>query len=211
VVVVNDEADARELVTVVLELSGAMVTAFGSAGEALNLFMGHTILRLDILISDLFMPGEDGMRLICKLREWERKHGGALPAIALTAFGRAKDRTHALEAGFQTHVTKPAAPVELVITVRKWQADVVEYGIRTRIIWQINRDGTSNSLFVNSYGSTRSISKWRLSDGMLYQRFRDGRAAGVIKWIDDDHFELTILYNQNLNSKGFIRRYSRIL
>jgi CheY-like chemotaxis protein len=64
------------------------------------------------------MPGEDGIRLIRKLREWERTHGGALPAIALTAFGCAKDRAHALEAGFQTHVTKPAEPAELVIMVR---------------------------------------------------------------------------------------------
>jgi PAS domain S-box-containing protein len=117
-VVVDDEADARDLVTVVLELSGARVTAFGSAGEALDMLTGDTVPRPDILISDLSMPGEDGIRLIRKLREWERTHGGALPAIALTAFGCAKDRAHALEAGFQTHVTKPAEPAELVIMVR---------------------------------------------------------------------------------------------
>lgn len=64
------------------------------------------------------MPGEDGISLIRKLREWERTHGGALPAIVLTAFGRAQDRLRALEAGFQKHVTKPVESAELVIMVR---------------------------------------------------------------------------------------------
>jgi CheY-like chemotaxis protein len=117
-VVVDDEADARELVTEVLELSGAKVTAVGSAREALDLLTDNIDARPDILISDLAMPGEDGISLIHKLREWERTHGGALTAIALTAFGRAEDRIRALEAGFQTHVAKPAEPAELVVLVR---------------------------------------------------------------------------------------------
>src|SRR5262245_52117024 len=117
-VVVDDEANARELITTVLELRGARVTAFGSAREALDLLTDVTGPRPDILISDLSMPGEDGISLIRKLREWERAHGGAMPAVALTAFGRAKDRIRALEAGFQTHVSKPAEPVELIVVVR---------------------------------------------------------------------------------------------
>jgi serine/threonine protein kinase len=94
--------------------------------------------------------------------------------------------------------------------IGKWQSDVVEYGIRTSIIWQVNHDGTTNYLFVNPYGSSRDTSKWRLSDGVLYEQMRDGRAAALIRWIDDDHFELTILYNQDPRSKGFVRRYSRV-
>jgi PAS domain S-box-containing protein len=117
-VVVDDDADARALVTSVLELSGARVTAFGSAREALDLLMDEEGPRPDILISDLSMPVEDGISLIRKLREWEQAHGGSLPAIALTAFGRAQDRILALEAGFQTHVAKPAEPAELVVVVR---------------------------------------------------------------------------------------------
>jgi PAS domain S-box-containing protein len=139
-VVVDDEADARELVTLVLELSGARVTAFGSAREALNLLTDDTGPRPDILISDLSMPGEDGISLIRKLREWERTHGGALPAVALTAFGRAKDRTHALEAGFQTHVTKPAEPAELVTVV----GSLIENDLRSNknIGWRGERVGS---------------------------------------------------------------------
>jgi PAS domain S-box-containing protein len=117
-VVVDDEADARALITTVLELRGARVTAFGSAGEALDLLTDATGPRPDILISDLSMPVEDGISLISKLREWERTHGGALPAVALTAFGRAQDRMRALEAGFQTHVAKPTEPAELIVVIR---------------------------------------------------------------------------------------------
>jgi two-component system CheB/CheR fusion protein len=116
-VVVDDEADARELVTLVLELNGARVTAFGSAGEALNLLTDDTGPRPDILISDISMPGEDGVSLISKLREWERTRSGAMPAIALTAYGCAKDRAGALKAGFQKHMTKPAEPSELIVVV----------------------------------------------------------------------------------------------
>ena len=125
-VVVDDEADARALITTVLELSGARVTAFGSAREALDLLTDDTGPRPDILISDLSMPVEDGISLISKLREWERTHGGALPAVALTAFGRAQDRIRALEAGFQTHVAKPAEPAELIVVIRS----LIQNGLR---------------------------------------------------------------------------------
>src|SRR5262249_8943263 len=117
---------ARALITTALELRGAKVTAFGSAREALDLLTDATGPRPDILISDLSMPGEDGISLISKLREWERTHGGALPAVALTAFGRAQDRIRALEAGFQTHVSKPAEPAELIVAVRS----LIQNGLR---------------------------------------------------------------------------------
>ena len=116
-VVVDDEADARALVTSVLELSGARVTAFGTAREALNLLMDNTSPRPGILISDLAMPGEDGISLIRKLREWERAHGGALAAVALTAYARAEDRVRALQAGYHAHVPKPVEPAELIAVV----------------------------------------------------------------------------------------------
>jgi len=125
--VVDDEANARELITSVLESYGARVTAFASVGEALELLTSGR--RPDVLVCDLAMPGEDGISLIHKLREWEKGHDGALPAIALTAFGRVEDRTRALYAGFQMHIAKPVEPVELVIVVRSlierdWQSKV---------------------------------------------------------------------------------------
>jgi PAS domain S-box-containing protein len=125
--VVDDEANARDLIASVLESHGARVEAFASVGEALKLLTSGR--RPDVLICDLAMPGEDGFNLIHKLREWEKAHDGALPAIALTAFGRVEDRTRALYAGFQMHITKPVEPVELVIVVRSliergWDANV---------------------------------------------------------------------------------------
>jgi PAS domain S-box-containing protein len=124
--VVDDEANARELITSVLESYGARVTAFSSAGEALELLTSGR--RPDVLVCDLAMPGEDGFGLIRKLRDWEKAHNGVLPAVALTAFGRVEDRTRALYAGFQMHIAKPVEPVELVIAVkslieRGWQSN----------------------------------------------------------------------------------------
>jgi PAS domain S-box-containing protein len=125
--VVDDEANARELITSVLESHGARVTAFASAGDALEMLTSER--RPDVLVCDLAMPGEDGFSLIHKLREWEKASDGVLPAIALTAFGRVEDRTRALYAGFQMHIAKPVEPVELVIVVRSliergWQLKV---------------------------------------------------------------------------------------
>lgn len=118
-IVVDDEANARELIASVLESSGARVTACASAQEALGSLTETSVPRPDVLVSDLAMPGEDGYALIRKIREWERTHAvGVLPAIALTAFGRPEDRTRALYAGFQMHVTKPVEPLELVVVVR---------------------------------------------------------------------------------------------
>jgi CheY-like chemotaxis protein len=74
------------------------------------------------------MPGENGYILIGKLREWERTRGhGAMPAVALSAFGRPQDRKRALEAGFQTHVIKPVEHAELVILVES----LIENGLRS--------------------------------------------------------------------------------
>ncbi len=128
-VVVDDEDNARELIASVLESSGARVTPLASAEETINLLTDTSLPRPDILVADLAMPGEDGFSLIRRLREWEKTHDGVLPAIALTAFGRVEDRTRALYAGFQMHITKPVEPVELVVVVRSliergWQSKV---------------------------------------------------------------------------------------
>jgi nitrogen-specific signal transduction histidine kinase/CheY-like chemotaxis protein len=117
-IVVDDEANARDLIASVLESYGARVSAFSSAGEALNFLTDMTTSRPDVLVCDLAMPGEDGFSLIHKLREWERPRHSVMPAVALTAFGRAEDRTRALYAGFQMHITKPVEPVELAVVVR---------------------------------------------------------------------------------------------
>jgi PAS domain S-box-containing protein len=114
VLVVDDEADARELVATVLERSGAEVIVTGSAVEALGAIERH---RPDVLLSDIEMPGEDGYALLRSVRSLSPERGGSTPAAALSAYAGTEDRTRALKAGFQLHIAKPAQPSELVNAV----------------------------------------------------------------------------------------------
>jgi PAS domain S-box-containing protein len=114
VLVVDDEAEVRALVTMVLEQHGSKVTVAASVDEALAA-LEH--LQPDVLLCDIGMPGKDGYALIRKVRELESKQGRQIPAAALTAYVRAEDRTRALLAGFQIHLPKPVEPSKLVMTV----------------------------------------------------------------------------------------------
>jgi CheY-like chemotaxis protein len=123
VLVVDDHDDARELVRTVLQQCGADVAAATSADAALETLER---LRVDVLISDLAMPGSDGFDLIRRLRAREHSVGATLlPAVALTAYAGAVDRARALAAGFQAHASKPIAPdelAELVIRISRHKA-----------------------------------------------------------------------------------------
>jgi hypothetical protein len=114
VLLVDDEADARDLFKTVLEGSGARVTAVGSGAEA---FSSFTMSPPDVVVSDIEMPEENGYDLIRRLRGLPPERGGRIPAAALTAYARAEDRMRALRAGFQHHVSKPVQPAELVAVV----------------------------------------------------------------------------------------------
>jgi hypothetical protein len=110
VLVVDDQEDARELMTAVLGRCGARVVAVDSAPAALEAL---DRVHPDVILSDLEMPGEDGYSLIRKVRERPREQGGEVPAAALTAYARTEDRLHSLRAGFHRHVPKPVQPDEL--------------------------------------------------------------------------------------------------
>ena len=114
VLVLDDQGDARELMKRVLEDCGAKVLTAAAAGEALALVERE---RPDLLVSDIGMPDVDGFELLRRVRALGPERGGKIPAIALTAFARSEDRTRALRAGFQVHVSKPVEPSELVATV----------------------------------------------------------------------------------------------
>lgn len=111
VLVVDDEADARELLRVGIGQSGAEVRTAGSTQEALEAIANELP---DLLISDIGMPGEDGYELIRRIRALPADKGGKIPAIALTAYARTEDRLQALRAGYQMHVPKPVELAELV-------------------------------------------------------------------------------------------------
>jgi signal transduction histidine kinase/ActR/RegA family two-component response regulator len=114
VLVVDDEADTRDMLRAVLEHCHAEVITAGSVSEALEA-VAH--LRPDVLISDVGMPEEDGYSLIAKVRALPPERGGRIPAAALTAYVRAEDRVKVLRSGFQLHVPKPVEPAELVTVV----------------------------------------------------------------------------------------------
>jgi len=117
ILVVEDEADALELLSTILEKYGADVIAVASVKEALTIIETASDRSLDVLVSDIGMPDEDGYSLIRKLRQLEAQRGGRLPAIALTAYARNDDRQQALLTGFQMHLTKPVDAAELVAVV----------------------------------------------------------------------------------------------
>ncbi len=114
VLTVDDDADARELLTVLLAEYGATVKTVGSAAEVLaNL----ESFQPDVLVSDIGMPEVDGYSLIQQIRTLTPEKGGEIPAIALTAYARVEDSQRAITSGFQRHVTKPLDPEELVQAV----------------------------------------------------------------------------------------------
>ena len=109
ILVVEDEPDSRELMVSLLEQRGAKVLAAASVAEALEKL---TLATPEVLLSDVGLPGEDGLSLIRKVRALP--NGAHLPAIALTAFVSAADRKRAIDAGFDAHIAKPIEPEELI-------------------------------------------------------------------------------------------------
>jgi PAS domain S-box-containing protein len=111
ILVVDDEADTRDLLKQGLEYCGAKVSCVGTANEALYELTGTAP---DILISDIGMPVVDGYDLIRQVRDLPPDRGGKVPAIALTAYTRTEDRLQSLRAGYDMHVPKPVELAELV-------------------------------------------------------------------------------------------------
>ncbi|MBW4668203.1 MAG: PAS domain-containing protein [Cyanomargarita calcarea GSE-NOS-MK-12-04C] len=111
ILIVDDIADAREFLCILLEQYGATVTVAASGSEVLNILSQS---QPDLLISDLGMPEMDGYGLIGKIRELPVEQGGEIKAIALTAYAGETDRERVLAAGFQKHVAKPVEPEKLL-------------------------------------------------------------------------------------------------
>ncbi|MFN7949824.1 MAG: PAS domain-containing protein [Blastocatellia bacterium] len=131
VLVVDDQDDARTMITALLNQCGAITLSASSAADALSLL---TSLPDEdwphVLVSDLSMPEQDGCELLAQLRALENERrippSHQIPAVALTAFTRSEDRLRALTAGFRMHLAKPVEPAELImviatlITQRSW-------------------------------------------------------------------------------------------
>ena len=123
VLVVDDEPDALELVSLLLRRAGAEVTATRSTPEAIGV-LGRS--APDVIVADIGMPKADGYELIRRVRSLGREEGGDTPAIALTAYAAGADRARALGSGFQKHLAKPVDPEALCAAV----ADLAGRGVR---------------------------------------------------------------------------------
>lgn len=108
---VEDDKDSREMLTIALTICGVKVISAGSADEALGKVRE---LRPDVLVSDIGLPGQDGYDLIRKLRSLPSSDGGDIPAIALTGYVSVQDRKLALDAGYQDHLPKPVDTNRLI-------------------------------------------------------------------------------------------------
>lgn len=117
ILVVDDDADMRDLVTYILQDCGAEVVAVASARAALQHLLDATASKPDVIVSDIGMPEENGLSLLQRVRALDESQGGRIPALAVTAFARAEDRTAALRAGFNLHLAKPIEPDELVAAI----------------------------------------------------------------------------------------------
>ena len=110
VLVVDDDADARDLIRTVLEYCGALVSVAQSAEEALRIIERVTP---DVLLTDISMPRQDGYWLIEQIRALPADRGRSLPAVAITAHGYTHGPDRTLPAGFKSHLRKPVDPWEL--------------------------------------------------------------------------------------------------
>jgi CheY-like chemotaxis protein len=114
VLAVDDDDDAQSLIARVLRDCQAVVATASSAAEGLEVFKSF---RPHVVLSDIGMPDQDGYDFIRVIRGLRFDEGRGTPAAALTAFARPEDRTRALLAGFQVHVSKPIEPSELIAVV----------------------------------------------------------------------------------------------
>jgi signal transduction histidine kinase/ActR/RegA family two-component response regulator len=119
--VVEDDADTRELITFILEQCGAAVTSVTCVREALDV-LAHS--KIDVLLSDIGLSDHDGYELIRQVRLLDNQNARNVPAIALTACATADDQRRALSAGFQFHVPKPVEPSELIAVVSRLAAAI---------------------------------------------------------------------------------------
>jgi PAS domain S-box-containing protein len=130
VLVVDDEPDARELVSAVLTRCGAKVRQAASLDDALARLREQTP---DVLLSDIGLPQQDGYSLIQRVRQLLPTEGGLVPAAALTAYAGEDDHRRALAAGFQAHVTKPIEPADLTLLVASLSGRAHDEGPRKQL------------------------------------------------------------------------------
>ena len=124
VLLVDDEPEARQIISTVITRTGGEVKTCTSAHEALVKLMEW---KPDVILSDIAMPDEDGYSFIGRVRSLPRDKGGETPAAALTAYARDVDRRQALDAGYQMHIAKPIGATQLVTMIARLAGRSTDY------------------------------------------------------------------------------------
>lgn len=117
ILVVEDDPDSREVLQLFLKQAGADVSSADSAKNAMAALVAQSGNLPDIIISDLAMPEEDGYSFLLRVRQMPAERGGAIPAIALSAFTTSESKQKAFESGFQLYSTKPFEPDRLIADI----------------------------------------------------------------------------------------------
>jgi hypothetical protein len=116
VLLVDDEPDSLAVLSLMLETCGTEVTGTTETGDVGQLLQQF---KPDVLVSDIAMPGEDGYSLIRRVRNLSAAEGGQVPAVALSGYARSEDRTQAIQAGYQMHLSKPVQMDELTQAIAR--------------------------------------------------------------------------------------------
>jgi CheY-like chemotaxis protein len=116
VLLVDDERDGRESLAVLLANRGADLLEVDSVVEAMRR-LGEQ--EIDVVVTDIGMPREDGYSLLRQIRQWDKERGLHTPVVAVTGFVSGGDRDDALRAGFDEHVGKP---VDLALLIERIRA-----------------------------------------------------------------------------------------
>src|ERR1700758_2511548 len=114
IVIVEDHADSRDLIGAFLRQKGANVISAADGFEGLEAVKMH---HPDLVLSDLAMPRRDGFELLNDIRSLDSDYGGHVPVIAMTALVHYSDRRRSRDAGFETHLSKPFSPKQLLDAV----------------------------------------------------------------------------------------------
>jgi CheY-like chemotaxis protein len=116
ILVVDDDADTRDLLKTVLQQAGAEVVPAESVDAAVELFR-HSPPH--VIVSDIRLRSSDGFELMKAIRENNKEYRGYTPAVAITGFSSPGDKERAIAAGFNSYVVKPFDPDEMVQTIAK--------------------------------------------------------------------------------------------
>jgi signal transduction histidine kinase/CheY-like chemotaxis protein len=119
ILIVDDEPDSLEVIRRILECHGAEVITAGGVDEALSHLLGE---KIDLLISDIGMPEKDGYDLIRTIRKSGDSRIQSIPSIALTAFARMEDYSRSASAGYNSHLSKPVEPLELIAAIERFRS-----------------------------------------------------------------------------------------